>query len=179
ATSLRVAMAGSGQFKSQPFPFKFLLICVCLAVSNGAQNLLFVRCTCSLPSMLTVAVCVLLTSVLRQQVRGEVLQGEPARRLPQVLRDMLRRVQLRAVGDRRQQGRVPVLPRQDHRPRRAHEAQVPMIHAPPMASTWGIYLPELEDALSCTVLSTMSRITTILYACNHDLKRLVHDPTVC
>ena len=65
--------------------------------------------------------------VLRRQVHDEVLQGEPARRLPQVLRDLLRRLRLRAVRDVRPQGRVPLLPRHDHRPRQPHQAQVPMI----------------------------------------------------
>jgi hypothetical protein len=79
---------------------------------------------------LFVAVC---GRVLRQQLREEVLQGEPARRLPQVLRDLLRRLPLRAVRDGRPQGRVPLLPRHDHRHRQPHQAQVPMTPPPRLA----------------------------------------------
>lgn len=71
---------------------------------------------------------VLCFSFLCQQVQCEVLEGEREGRVPQVLWDMLRGVQLRALGDVRQQGRVPVLQGQDHRHWQEKEVQVPLSH---------------------------------------------------
>lgn len=64
--------------------------------------------------------------VLREQVRGAVREGEGAgERVPEVVRAVLRGVQLRAHGEWVDARRVPLLPRHAHR-RPQEEAQVPL-----------------------------------------------------
>lgn len=51
-------------------------------------------------------------SVLRGEVQGEVCEGGDDGPVPPLLRDVLRGVQVCALGDLRKQGRVPLLPGQ-------------------------------------------------------------------
>lgn len=64
-------------------------------------------------------------SVLRGEVQSEVCEGGDDGPVPPLLRDVLRGVQVCAVGDLRQQGRVPLLPGQG-RQQRQDQTQVPM-----------------------------------------------------
>lgn len=75
-------------------------------------------------------------SVLRREVQGEVRQGGRAGPVPQVLRNMLRGVQVRAFGDVREQARVPLLQGQEEL---QGKAQVPLIPDPPPPPPAPIY----------------------------------------
>ncbi|KAJ6835371.1 peamaclein-like [Iris pallida] len=72
--------------------------------------------------------CVCVGRFLRREVQDEVLEGERAGPVPPVLRAVLPAVQVRSVGDLRQQGRVPLLQGQVHRRRQEEEAQVSLIY---------------------------------------------------